>query len=79
MISTSPSLLFTLFSFLALFTTLALAAPLSRHHAHATPNSTVLAKRYSNTRLTYYDAGENACGSVDADTAYVSHLNKCSH
>lgn len=29
-------------------------------------------KRYSDARLSFYDAGQNACGSVDTDSDYVS-------
>ncbi|KAI0361902.1 hypothetical protein OH77DRAFT_1526439 [Trametes cingulata] len=58
-------------------------------HAHAriqvgtqNQNSTVgvggggaLGRRFDGARLTYYDAGQNACGSTDSDSAYVIALS----
>ncbi|KAI0670562.1 RlpA-like double-psi beta-barrel-protein domain-containing protein-containing protein [Trametes maxima] len=32
-------------------------------------------KRYDGARFTYYDAGQNACGSVDSDSAYIIALS----
>ncbi|KAI0336341.1 hypothetical protein GY45DRAFT_390985 [Cubamyces sp. BRFM 1775] len=34
-----------------------------------------LGKRYDNARFTYYDAGQNACGSYDDGNAYVIALS----
>ncbi|KAI0831114.1 hypothetical protein BC628DRAFT_728368 [Trametes gibbosa] len=34
-----------------------------------------LQKRFDNARFTFYDAGENACGSVDDGNAYVIALS----
>ncbi|KAI8998809.1 RlpA-like double-psi beta-barrel-protein domain-containing protein-containing protein [Trametes punicea] len=34
-----------------------------------------LEKRYDNARLTYYDAGQNACGSTDDSNSYVIALS----
>lgn len=76
--STSCSLVIALVSFLTLPSALTHAAPLSRHGGHHLSQSGVIAlkslKRDGNARFTYYDAGENACGSYDANTDYVSNL-----
>ena len=75
--STSRSLVFALLSFLTLFTAFAYAAPLSRHGGHHVGQAGAIAlknaKRDGSARFTYYDAGENACGSYDANTDYVSN------
>ncbi|PIL23827.1 hypothetical protein GSI_13578 [Ganoderma sinense ZZ0214-1] len=77
--STSTSLIIALVSFLTLFTALAYAAPLSRHGGHHVGQTGAIAlknsKRDGSARLTYYDAGENACGSYDANTDYVIALS----
>lgn len=75
MSNSSRSLLLALFGLLALFNTLALAAPTSGSHVLAArhPNAgSASKKRYDNARLTYYDAGQNACGWYDSDSDYVS-------
>lgn len=55
-------------------------APLSRHGGHHLSQSGAIAlknsKRDGSARFTYYDAGENACGSYDANTDYVSNINR---
>ena len=51
------------FTLAAFFSVATFAAPLAE-------------KRFDNARFTYYDAGENACGSTDSDSAYVS--DQCS-
>ncbi|KAI0646879.1 RlpA-like double-psi beta-barrel-protein domain-containing protein-containing protein [Trametes meyenii] len=47
------------------------------HNTHDRPaqNGTQPAKRYDGARFTYYDAGQNACGSVDSDSAYIIALS----
>ncbi|KAI1787907.1 RlpA-like double-psi beta-barrel-protein domain-containing protein-containing protein [Ganoderma leucocontextum] len=75
-VSTSRSLVITLVSFLMLFTALAYAAPLSRHGHHLTQaGSIALKRRGGSARFTYYDAGDNACGSYDSNTDYVIALS----
>ncbi|KAI0747938.1 hypothetical protein C8Q80DRAFT_1120548 [Daedaleopsis nitida] len=77
MFNSGRSLLFTLFNLLALFTTLALAAPLKAPHAlgaldgHLPKGVVPLDKRYDNARFTYYDVGQNACGSYDSESDYL--------
>ena len=69
------SLLLAIFNFLALCSTLALAAPIQGSYDLAVrqPKGTiVMDKRYDGARFTYYDAGENACGGRDSNTDYVS-------
>ena len=56
--------------FPVLFTALALAAPL--HNLKVLPGSVELEKRDEDARFTFYDAGQNACGSTDSDSAFVS-------
>lgn len=74
--STSRSLVAALVSFLTLFTALAYAAPFSRHGHHLSQSGSIaLRKRDGSARLTYYDAGENACGSDDSNTDYVIALS----
>ena len=80
------SALFICSALLVLFSAVALGAPhgrrmhnlqLASHVASsaatiATDTAGALEKRYDNARFTYYDAGENACGSTDSGSAYVS-------
>ncbi|KAI0708998.1 RlpA-like double-psi beta-barrel-protein domain-containing protein-containing protein [Earliella scabrosa] len=72
------SLLLAIFNFLALCSTLALAAPIQGSYDLAVrqPKDTiVMDKRYDDARFTYYDAGENACGGWDSNTDYVIALS----
>ncbi|OSX64924.1 hypothetical protein POSPLADRAFT_1053727 [Postia placenta MAD-698-R-SB12] len=46
----------------------------SRKHADVEARRTN-AKRVDNARLSYYDAGQNACGSVDTDSDFIVALN----
>ena len=62
----------TLLTVLASFTALALAAPFKGVPPSAAAAGGEIAVRDGGSRFTYYDAGENACGSTDSNTAYVS-------
>ncbi|PCH38609.1 hypothetical protein WOLCODRAFT_23466 [Wolfiporia cocos MD-104 SS10] len=48
-----------------------------RHHAARARRETAprIEKRFSDARLSFYDAGQNACGSVDTDASYIVALN----
>ena len=84
------SALFICSALLVLFSAVALGAPhgrrmhnlqLASHVASstaaiATDTAGALEKRYDNARFTYYDAGENACGSTDSGSAYVSDQSR---
>lgn len=70
--STARSLVIAFVSFLTLFAALAYAAPLSRHGHLNQLREIALKRRDGGARLTYYDAGGNACGSYDSNTDYVS-------
>ena len=61
----------TLLTVLASFTALAVAAPFKGVPPSAAVGGEI-AVRDGGSRFTYYDAGENACGSTDSNTAYVS-------
>ncbi|KAI0374697.1 hypothetical protein BV20DRAFT_960845 [Pilatotrama ljubarskyi] len=80
MFNSSRSFLLTLFALLSA-ALLAHAAPHAitpKHVRLAAQNATLgvrLDKRYDGARLTYYDAGPNACGSTDSDSAYVIALS----
>ena len=69
------STLFSLFSLLALFNALALAAPMHNLKLSTNAHHGAIAKRFDDARFTYYDAGQNACGSTDSNSAYVSVLS----
>ncbi|TBU32299.1 RlpA-like double-psi beta-barrel-protein domain-containing protein-containing protein [Dichomitus squalens] len=58
----------------ALFATLALAAPFKGVPLSAAAGGEI-AVRDGGSRFTYYDAGENACGSTDSNTAYIIALS----
>ncbi|KAI0807200.1 RlpA-like double-psi beta-barrel-protein domain-containing protein-containing protein [Fomes fomentarius] len=78
MSNSSRSLLLALFGLLALFNTLTLAAPTSGSHvltARHPKGGSASKKRFDNARLTYYDAGQNACGWYDSDSDYVIALS----
>ncbi|KAI0713777.1 hypothetical protein C8Q76DRAFT_732556 [Earliella scabrosa] len=49
---------------------------LRRHHAvNLTQRGTHLEKRFDKTRFTYFEVGQNACGSYDQDSDFIVALN----
>ncbi|KAI0637161.1 RlpA-like double-psi beta-barrel-protein domain-containing protein-containing protein [Trametes polyzona] len=48
---------------------------INRHNVALDVDVRGLEKRHDNARFTYYDAGENACGSVDDGNAFVIALS----
>ena len=47
-----------------------------RHHAvNLTERDVHLQKRFDNARFTYFEVGQNACGSYDHDSDFVSTVD----
>lgn len=85
MFSSSRSFILTVLSLSAAFGAApALAAPYGNSPPHGITHShinranrttfTLAPRAFENSRFTFYDAGQNACGSVDDSNAFVSAL-----